>query len=343
MTRKTIVGMDISQLAHFGGVAAYTQNLATKLSEISDLEMVYFYSSLRQTYKGSLQNVKSFKLPPSIFEILFNRLRGIPIERFIGPVDIFHSSDWTQPPSKAKRVTTYHDLVPIKYPEWSHPKIVAVQKRRLKIIEREIDLVIAVSKATKKDLIETSTIPPEKIVVIYEGVENYFKPQPEDKINEFKKKFGLPEEFVLAVGGIGKRRNLERVKEASKNYRLIVMGKDFPWLLREQLPLLYSSANVLLYPSLYEGFGLPVLEAMACGIPVITSAVSSMPEVGGEAVEYVNPQSVADIENRLRTVMEDNKRREDMIKKGLARAKKFTWERCAKETAEVYQSINLSD
>jgi glycosyltransferase involved in cell wall biosynthesis len=173
------VGFDISQLAHFGGVTTYTQNLAAKLQENSDMEMVFFYSSLRKPYRGNLKNVKKFKLPPTFFELMFNKLHNVPIERFIGPVDIFHSSDWVQPPTKAKKITTIHDLVPIKYPEWSHPKIVEVNKRRLELVEKEIDLVIAVSQATKKDLLELTKIPQEKIVVIYEGVEDKFKQQSE--------------------------------------------------------------------------------------------------------------------------------------------------------------------
>ena len=132
--RKIVVGMDISQMAHKGGVATYTQNLAENLQKIKDLEMVYFYSSLRKKYHGELKNVKKYRLPPTLFEILFNRWRNVGIERFLGPLDIFHSSDWTQPPGKAKKVTTYHDVIPIKYPQWSHPKIVNLHRRRLSIV-----------------------------------------------------------------------------------------------------------------------------------------------------------------------------------------------------------------
>src|SRR6266508_3063827 len=109
------VGMDISQTAHRGGVATYTKSLAEELSNIPKLEIVYFYSSLRIPYKGNLKNVKSFRLPPMILEPLFNKVRRVSVERFIGAVDIFHSSDCVQPSSKAKKVTTYHDVVPLKY------------------------------------------------------------------------------------------------------------------------------------------------------------------------------------------------------------------------------------
>jgi len=333
------VGMDISQIAHFGGVPIYTRELAENLQKQNNLEMVYFFSSLRRSYHGSLRNVKKFKLPPTLFEMLFNRLRNVGIEHFIGPVDIFHSSDWTQPPSKAKKVTTYHDVVPIKYPQWSHPKIVAVQNRRLKIVESEIDMVICVSESTRKDLIEISKIPREKLKVIYEGVSEIFKPHPLDKIRSFRNKYNLPQEFVLAIGGVGQRRNLNRVKDASKKYKLIISGVDIPWVSYEELPLLYASAKVLFYPSLYEGFGLPIVEAMASGTPVITSNISSMPEAGGDAAVYVDPENMEDMGDKLKQVMEDKSLRGELIKKGFIQAKKFSWQKCALETAEVYRRL----
>src|SRR3989344_2779296 len=333
------VGMDISQIAHFGGVPVYTRELSSNLQKQKTLEMVYFFSSVRRTYHGSLKGVKKFKLPPALFEMLFNRLRNVGIEHFIGPIDIFHSSDWTQPPSKAKKVTTYHDVVPLKYPQWSHPKITAVQRRRLRIVESEIDMVICVSESTKKDLLTISRIPKEKTVVIYEGVSEIFKPQDIKVIKDFKKRYDLPEEFVLAIGGVGERRNLKRVKEASKNYKLIISGMDIPWVSYEELPLLYSSARVLFYPSFYEGFGLPIIESMASGIPVITSNVSSMPEAGGDAAIYVNPEDAGEMEGKLKEVMENKSLREELIKKGFTQAKKFSWQKCAEETSEVYRRL----
>lgn len=333
------VGLDISQLAHRGGVATYTQNLANQLVQNKELEMIFFYSSLRLPYKGNLVNVKFFRLPPTLLEIIFNRLRFIPIENFIGSVDIFHSSDWLQPPTKAKKITTYHDVIPLKYPKWSHPKIVGVHKKRLEIVEKEIDVVIAVSESTKKDLLEVSKIPEEKITVIYEAAGEQFKPQSVNLVEEFRKKWKLPDKFVLAIGGIGNRRNLSRVKQAAKDYDLIVSGETIKCVPDEQLSLLYSAAEVLLYPSLYEGFGLPILEAMACGVPVITSNVSSMPEVGGQAAIYVDPYNLEDIKNKLTEIMSDQKLRENVIKKGLEQVKKFSWQKCQQETAALYKKI----
>ncbi len=343
------IGFDISQLAHPGGVANYTARLASGLNQIEEFKMIYFYSSLRQSFQKinseyferqyKLKKVRTFKLPPSLFEILFNKVRNVPIEKFMGPMDLFHSSDWIQPPSRAKKITTFHDVVPLIHPEWSTPKIVEVHKRRLKLVESEIDMVIAVSEATKRDLIKISSIPEEKIQVIYEGVEAKFKTYPEEEVNNFKRKYKLPQNFVLAVGGVGERRNLKRAKEACKDIPLVISGETIPWVKNEELPLLYNSAQVLLYPSFYEGFGLPVLEAMSCGVPVVISNTSSLPEIGGDAAQYVNPEDVSDIQKKLKQVLEDKDLRSEMIEKGLKQAKKFSWEKCVKETADLYKKV----
>lgn len=339
MDKKIKVGMDISQIAHLGGVAIYTQNLAQQLVNIAQLDMIFFYSSFRKPYRYKFKNVKSYRFPPTILEIFFNRVRNVPIEKFIGKIDIFHSSDWTQPPTKALKVTTVHDLVPIKFPQWSHPKIVEVHKRRLKLVEKEIDFVIAVSESTKKDLMEVTNIPSDKIKVIYEAQSAKFKPRSKKEVEIFKKKYNLPDKFVLAIGGIGERRNLARIREASRNFNLVVAGQDIPWLNFSDLELLYSSATILLYCSLYEGFGLPILDAFSCGLPVITSNVSAMPETGGDACLYVDPYDVSDIRKKLLEGMENEKIRKDLIDGGFKQVKKFSWEKCAKETLNVYQNL----
>lgn len=333
------IGIDISQIAHQGGVAVYTQNLTRELIKNKDIYFSFLYASLRKKYSGSLPNVKSIPIPPTIFEILCNKYRIFSVDSVLSDLSLFHGSDWTQPKTKAKKVTTYHDLIPIKFPELSHPKIVAVQKRRLKIVEEEINAVIAVSENTKKDLIEVSNIPEEKITVIYEGVSRVFKIRSEEEIRDFRKKYSLPEKFILAVGGVGKRKNLERIKETCKSMNLVIAGEDVSVLSDEEMNLLYASSQVLLYAPLYEGFGLPILEAFASGIPVITSNTSSMPEVGGDGAIYANPFSVKDLKNKVDLVLNDSGLKKKMVEKGLDRSKQFTWEKTAQETINLYKKV----
>lgn len=332
------VGFDISQTAYRGGVAIYTNNLAKNLVKIQGLEMVFFFSMLRQSYLGDLPGVRKFKFPPSLLNVLFNKLRLLKIEDFIGQVDIFHSSDWLQPPADAKKVTTYHDLIPLKFPEWSNHKIISVHKRRLELVQQEVDKVIAVSNSCKSDLLEVSKIPEKKIVVIYEGVDNSFTQFSEAEIKEFKTKWGLPDKYVLAVGGIGARKNLPRIKQASQGHHLVILG-EITGITQSDVPLVFASSEGLMYMSLYEGFGLPILEAMACGVPVLTSNVSSMPEISKDAALLANPYDVSDMKGKLTLLLEDIELRRELIKRGLKRAKMFTWEKCAEQTCQIYKEL----
>lgn len=332
------IGFDISQTIHPGGVANYTKNLALELQKIPELDMVFFFSALRKNYKGPLRNVKKFRLPPTLFEVLFNKIRNVGIEKFLGPIDIYHSSDWVQPPTKAKKVTTYHDVIALKYPKWSHPKIVSVNKTRLKLVEEEVDKVIAVSHSTKNDLLEISKLKPDQIEVIYEGVSEEFKPASEKEIAEFKKKYKLPEKFVLSIGGVGERKNLKRIKEAAKDFNLISTFDDIT-VTDEELPALYSSADILVYTTLYEGFGLPILESMACGTPVITSSISSMPEIAGGAAVFANPEKTEEIKTAIKNLLNDQEMQKELVLKGIKRAKEFTWEKTAAATAKVYEEL----
>lgn len=335
---KYSVCFDLSQLAHGGGVGTYTAELANQLAKSDELEMKWFYSSLRKPYGGPLKNVRNLRIPPSILEPLVNKWRLVGVEQIVGSVDVYHSSDWIQMPTEAKKVTTYHDVIPIKYPEWSDPKVVKVHRRRLKLVEKEIDLVIAVSHSTKQDLIELTKIPKEKIVIIYEGVDERFKPQSVDDIASFRTRMGLPNKFVLGIGGIGSRRNLEKAKKAAGELPFLVTHQDITNISDDEMPLLYASAEMLLYPSLYEGFGLPILEAMAVGTIVVTSDRGAMKEIAGGAAVLVDPDSIESIVNGVKKASDPNTRK-ILSQKGITRAKEFSWDRCAKETADVYKEL----
>lgn len=354
------IGIDISQTIYETGVSWYTRHLVENLLKIdSKNEYVLFGGSLRRlsdlesftkTLKGNFKE-KLYHFPPTLADILWNRLHILSIERLIGDIDVFHSSDWSQPPSKAFKITTVHDLAPLKFPELFHPQVVGAHKRRLKLVKREVDRIIVPSNTTKQDLIAID-FREEKIKVVPEAPSAIFKKQNKSLINKLKKKYGVHGDYLLAVG-VGPRKNTKRIIEAfeqvhSRDLKLIVIGRetdDFDQkrgirftghVPREELPVFYSGAEALLYPSLYEGFGLPILEAMACGTPVVTSNISSMPEVVGKAAVLVDPDEVNSIVEGIKRALKD---KNDLIKKGTAHIKQFSWQKTAKETLRVYEEI----
>jgi len=338
------IGIDISQIVYGTGVSVYTKNLVENLLKIDkENEYIFFFTSLRRKIQNpirqpadKIQNqnakLKIFKIPPTLLEVLWNRLHILPVEKFIGEIDVFHSSDWTEPPvKKAVKVTTIHDLAVLRYPETFPPKIVEVHKRKLEWVKKETRLIIAVSESTKKDIVELLGIEPGKIRVIYEAMGEEFKPQNKNEIEKIKKKYGIKGDYLLAFSGPA-RKNLERIRQAAGGFNLFVVGQ--PYVGHQDLPALYSGALGLIYASLYEGFGLPILEAMACGCPVVTSNVSSMPEIAGEAAVLVDPLSVEDIKRGIKEML---KEREKLIELGFKRVSDFSWQKTAQKTLEVYK------
>ncbi len=352
------IGIDISQIVYGTGVSTYTRNLVEALLALDkDNEYMVFGGSLRR--KGELKaflaglkgNVsgKVFPFPPTIADILWNRLHILRIEKLVGDLDVFHSSDWTQPPSNAFKVTTIHDLVPLRFPQYSHPRIVSAHKARLKHIKREIDVVIVPSSASKEDLIAAG-VSEDKIRVIPEAPEPIFKSAKKNEIEKLKREHRIKKGYILAVG-VGPRKNTERIIEAyekvraGRDLKLIILG--YPYKRIEQkrgviftghvetskMPVYYSGAEVLVYPTLYEGFGLPVLEAFSCKTPVVTSNISSLPEIAADAAEIVDPYDVDSITKGINNALN---RKQGLINKGLKRSKDFSWRKTAEMTLEVY-------
>lgn len=351
------IGIDISQVIYETGVSWYTRHLVENLLKIDqENEYLLFGGSLRRlsdlerftkSLKGNFKK-KFYPFPPTLADFVWNRLHVLAIERLIGKIDVFHSSDWSQPPSKAFKVTTIHDLAPLKFPELSHPQVAATHKRRLELVRRKADRIIVPSEATKRDLAAIG-FKRDRISVIPEAPSLVFKKQKKSLINKLKKKYRIYTDYLLAVG-VGSRKNTERIIEAfekvhTRDLKLIIIGRktsDFdqkrgvrftghvPY---EELPVFYSGAKALLYPSLYEGFGLPILEAMACGTPVVTSNISSMPEVAGRAAVLVDPYKVDSI---FEGIEEALKSKEGLVKRGAVHVKQFSWEKTARETLKVY-------
>lgn len=352
------IGIDISPVIYGTGVSNYTRNLVNALLEIGkEDEFVLFGGSLRR--RGELKNtfegypVKALPLPPTVADMLWNRLHILPVEWLIGKVDVFHSSDWAQPPTKAYKVTTIHDLVSLRFPKISHPKVVSTHKARLRWVKEEVDKIIAVSDFTKQEIVELLGIKPERITVIPEAPDEIFKPSGKQEVDKIKRKYKILGNYLLVVGA-DPRKNIPAVIQAFGRVRkqtglnLVIVGR--PWekvpqvpgilhlghVSREEMPALYSGASALVYTSLYEGFGLPILEAMACGTPVVTSNISSMPEVAGDVAILVDPTNPVEIAEGIeKAVFEKRKWGEA----GRKRVRRFSWRKTAQMTLEVYHQL----
>lgn len=359
------IAIDISQVIFGTGVSYYTKNLVKNLLGLDQTdEFILFGGSLRRARElkkealemvGKAQNatIKIFPFPPQLAHLAWNKLKILPVETLLGPIDIYHSSDWAQAPSRAKKVTTVHDLAPIFYPKLTTKKIVAVHRARLKRIYDEVDRIIVPSLATQNELLRLG-FPADKVKVIYEAVDiTVCKPQPQSKIEAVKKEYQINGKYIMTVG-VGERKNTAGLikafdlSRAGKNLTLIIVGENThkygsPRNVRfigrvqeEKLFTLYSGAEVMVYPSLYEGFGLPILQAFACECPVVTSNVSSTKEVAGDGAILVDPNSVSTIAEGITRALATKK---TLVGKGLKEIKKYSWVKTAQETLDTYREV----
>lgn len=355
------IAIDVSQIIYGTGVSVYTRNLVTQLIKMyPEDEFILFGGSLRRmsdlkTFSHRLRATpKFFPLPPSFLDLIWNSFHVLPIEKLIGNVDVVHTSDWSEPPSRLPKVTTVHDLISLLYPT---NKIHGTHRRRLTWVSRESDAIIAVSQATKRDLEQELKIEPNLITVTPEGVESFYKPQPPALIDSVKKKYDLRGDYLFCLSTLEPRKNQKRliqafqiVRERYPNLKLVLGGRTgwgdidtqsegvllAGYVPDADLPALYSGSLAYVLPSLYEGFSLSHLQAMACGASVVGSNISSMPEVIGHAGVLVNPQSVESISVGIIRAIEN---RTDFGPKAIKRAAIFTWEETAKLTHQVYQSV----
>jgi glycosyltransferase involved in cell wall biosynthesis len=345
------IAIDISQIAHDNtGVARYMKNLVTAIcSKKGEYNYSFFFSSLRKRIDPKIQKIITLSgnrlitrsIPPTILSFLWNRLHLIHAESLIGEHDVIITSDWTEPPSKKIKITIVHDLVFKRYPETVHPTIRKNIEKKLEWVSQESNLIIADSETTKKDLIHFYGIRADKIIVIYPFVEtSHVKPS---AFHRIKHKYKITSPYILSVGKIEPRKNLQRLIKAfnainKKNYSLILCGPK-GWdssitrqknirvlgeVSDEDLSSLYSHARCFVYPSIYEGFGYPVVEAMSFGCPVATSNTSSLKEIGENYSVIFDPLSVESIKNAIELLLYNTITRKEYIKKGTMRAEYFS-------------------
>ncbi len=353
------IAIDISQVIYETGVSTYVRNLVTSLLSVDNVnDYILFGGSIRR--RADLNRfVKSLSgnfrsevncISPTIGAFLWNTLRVFPLERITGKVDIAHISDWTVPPTSAKIVTTIHDLVPVKYPDLTDTKIVSNFERYIKLVKKYANAVITPSQATKKDLIEYG-FNRDIIYVIPEAVDPLIRKKLPEDVESYKQSHSLPKKYILAVG-VTSRKNIKGILSSFSllgdkydKLSLVIIGNNYS---KEKIPknvvflghvansdlaYLYCGSELLLYPSFYEGFGLPIIEAFSCGTPVVTSNIGSMKELGENAAELVDPDNVNDILRGINMVLDH---RNIYINKGYDRAKNYSWDDTARKTINIY-------
>jgi len=374
--RPARICLDLSPAVHRrAGIGRYAQELAAALvAEGGELEYALFYNAARTaTVDPSLAGLPRLEMDladrPWRLRVLLAHLVGRAQDGLFPGIDLFHATDHLLPRFAAVHsVFTLHDLTCRLYPAAHRPLNRWFHLLLMPRFLRQAEAVIAVSESTRRDVVRLYGLDEAKVRVVHEGVSPRFRPASVGEVDGVRQKYGLPERFILAVGTIEPRKNLGTLVDAWAALRAqgapqhLVMAGRRGWRcgalfarLRERgieeevilpgyveeadLPALYSAAELFAFPSLYEGFGLPVLEAMACGTPVVCSATSSLPEVAGEAALLAGPSDVATWTAAMGRVLADPALHTALRAAGLARAARFTWQAAAQSTREIYLAV----
>jgi len=276
------------------------------------------------------------------------------------PVGVFHK--------KVKSVVSIHDLIFLRYPEFYNLIDRWIYRWKFKRACRVADKIIAVSECTKRDIISFFHIPEEKITVVYQGCHQQFRETvTNEKKQEIREKYRLPHSFLLYVGSIESRKNLllavKALSRLPENIHLVAVGKATPYQTKVEayaqqsglesrfhirnnfsfsdLPAVYQSATAFIYPSFFEGFGIPVIEALSCGVPVIAATGSCLEEAGGTGSFYVNPEDDKELANRILEIVNDESLANRMKEAGKLYVKRFDDEQIASEIVHIYQSLSI--
>ena len=368
------VAIDARKLHDFG-IGTYIKNLLKQLARL-DHDTEYVLLTREEDLPVAAQLGPNFRsvLEPSPNYSIREQIH-VPWVLLRERPDVFHAPHYILPIGvRAHSVVTIHDCIHLMFPQYL-PNRAAYAYARMAMwsAARRSDCILTVSEASKRDILHFFAVPPEKIEVIYNAIDERFSLDPtEEAIARVRERYQLDQRFVLYVGNIKPHKNLVRLIEAFaalrrgelEDLKLLIIGDEIsklPALRRavhtlklhkyvrflgyqpdDTLAILYRLASVFVFPSLYEGFGLPPLEAMASGTPVITSNVSSLPEVTGEAAVLVDPHDVHSIEHGMRRVLTDPALAASMRVRGLQRAREFSWERSVQRTLEVYQKVGCA-
>jgi glycosyltransferase involved in cell wall biosynthesis len=365
------VAIDARKLHDFG-IGTYIRNLVRHLARIDhDTEFVLLCGEADLGVAAQLGPNFRAVLEPSPNYSIREQIHVPWVLRRERP-DLYHAPHYVLPAAiHCNSVVTIHDCIHLMFPQYLPNRMAyAYARAQMWTAAHRSDCILTVSDASKRDILHLFNIPPEKIVVVYNAIDAHFSiTPPPDAVARVRERYQLDHRFVLYVGNIKPHKNLVRLIEAFSELRtgdledvkLLIIGDQISKLpaLRhavhrhklhkhvrflgyvpdDQLAVLYRLAAVFVFPSLYEGFGLPPLEAMASGTPVVVSNVSSLPEVVGDAAVLVDPHDIDSIVDGLRCVLTNPTRADEMRRKGLERSREFSWERSVARTLEVYKRI----
>ncbi|MBI1356005.1 MAG: glycosyltransferase [Acidobacteria bacterium] len=376
LSRPLLIGIDIRRAGEFG-VGIYTKNLVRSLARVGpEHSYVLLGGPRNREFLGDLG--PNFRLVQygRRFDSLRSHLDFWFVLRGLG-LDVFHIPHrWAPLSTPAPYVVTLHDLNNLYFPKDRRSQV--LERLQRGVLRRGLDRasrIITVSQATRRDAVKRLGLPDSKFTTIYDAVdEQVAQPVPPEVRKLTLERYSISDPFVLYAGRIQPQKNVPRLIEAFAvvkaqlenhwkyhHLKLIVIGDDlarYPEVRRavmrsrlqdsvrflgfvplETLRCFYNEATAFLFPSLYEGFGMPPLEAMAHGTPVVTSSVSSLPESVGDAAELVNPTNVFDIARGLRKILLDDEYRSDLRKRGFEQVRKFSWDRSAEQVLEVYREV----
>lgn len=361
-------GMDRPQ----GGISRYTQELISAYARQSPPPDITLFSAGTAGSVAKLGfpmvQLPGCRLLPGLLVLGNGLLPGY--AQHYG-IDVFHDPTGVTPIAfgvgRAQAISTIHDVIPWSFPGVSTRLDNWIYRTWLPRVLPHIHRVITMSDHSRSEIIRYLQIDERMVHVIPNGVSPEMSPV--TLTVSIRQRYQLPESYILYLGSVEERKNLRRVlqvyallKQRGVTQGLVLAGpllRKYTAILQmlqdlgleqnvritgfvaeEDLPALYSGADLFVFPSLYEGFGLPVLEAMACGTPVVTSCVSSLPEVGGDAAIYVDPLNVEGMAAEIQSLLNDSARRATLRDKGLQRAQQFSWERVAQETLKVYETVH---
>ncbi len=368
------IGIDYTAAITQGaGIGRYVRELIAALLRLDTANEYRLFAASPRPISQAGPPVRRLPFHDKWLMRVWHRLRlPLPVESITGRVDLFHSPDFTLPPTLpgTPTILTVHDLSFIRDPNSANARLRSFLSQVVPRSVRRASHVLADSQATKQDLIELWQTPAEKISVLYCGVDSRFHPVTDPaELAAMRGRYQIGDRpFILALSTLQPRKNYVRLIQAfaplaARNPELaLVIGGGRGWqyqaILAEparlsiehqvvfpgfvtdaDLPSLYSAAELFVYPSLYEGFGLPLLEAMACGTPVIASTRSSLPEVTGEAGLQADPLDVAGWTAAMDQLLHDPALRHTLINRGFRQAGRFTWEQAAVQLQAIYQQV----